>query len=368
MHVFQWDHNFVTGLTEVDKQHRHLMTVTNEFGRLLSRNGVLASDIEKVYDELMAYTQYHFKEEEKLMAATGVDERHTSYHQQEHQAFLHEVTQMHAAVDSINAETGQALLEFLLNWLVYHILGSDMSLARQIKAIQEGVIAADAYQTRADDAGNATGPLLAALNNLFKQVSERNKQLVELNQSLESKVVQRTLALSEANQRLDELASTDVLTGLPNRRHAMQWLTQLWDESTDSGTPLACIMVDADGLKQVNDSYGHAAGDQMLQELARQLVYPIRSDDIACRLGGDEFLIICPNTTQSGAKRIAEHIHAKIAQLTVSVADGIWHGSISVGVATRNAGMKNPEELIKAADKGVYAAKEAGKNCVRMVI
>jgi hemerythrin len=254
MHVFQWDQNFVTGLPEIDKQHRHLIMVTNEFGRLLSLNDVLTSDIENVYNELVAYTQYHFEEEEKLMAATGVDERHSSYHQQEHQAFLNEVTQMHAAIDSINAETGQALLEFLLNWLVYHILGSDMSSARQIKAIQEGVSAAEAYQTRADDAGKATGPLLAALNNLFKQVSERNKQLVELNQTLENKVTHRTQALSEANQRLDELASTDVLTGLPNRRHAMQRLAQLWDESTNRGTSLACMMVDADGFKQINDN------------------------------------------------------------------------------------------------------------------
>jgi len=158
------------------------------------------------------------------------------------------------------------------------------------------------------------------------------------------------------------------LTGLPNRRHAIQRLAQLWDESTKSGTPLACMMVDADGLKLVNDNYGHAAGDRMLQELARQLGYAIRSDDIACRLGGDEFLIICPHTSQSGAKRIADLVHAEISALTVPIAGENWQRSISIGVAARNAGMQTPEELIKAADKGVYAAKEAGKNCVRMVI
>ncbi|HEY5674112.1 MAG TPA: bacteriohemerythrin [Malonomonas sp.] len=368
MYVFQWDQNFVTGLKEIDQQHQHLVTVTNEFGRLLSLNGVLPSDIEKIYAELVSYTQYHFQEEEKLMAASGVDERHINLHQQDHQGFLQEVTQMRAAITTVNAKTGQALLEFLMNWLVYHILGSDMSMARQIRAIRAGTSAAETYHEKAQDVGKATAPLLGALNNLFKQVSERNKQLVELNQTLESKVKQRTQALSEANQRLDELASTDALTGLPNRRHAMQKLAQLWDESTRNCTALACMMVDADGLKKVNDSYGHASGDQMLQELARQLGYAVRSDDIACRLGGDEFLIICPNTNKNGAMRIAELVHAKIAELKVPVADSIWHGSISVGVAVRSADMKSPEDLIKAADKGVYAAKEAGKNCVRMVI
>ncbi len=86
-----------------------------------------------------------------------------------------------------------------------------------------------------------------------------------------------------------------------------------------------------------------------------------------CRLGGDEFFIICPDTNEEGAMNIASIIHAKISQLTVKVADGVWHGSISIGVAVKTDSMKNLEELIKAADLGVYAAKSAGKNCVRIV-
>ncbi len=180
-------------------------------------------------------------------------------------------------------------------------------------------------------------------------------------------LLRKNLDLSEANQKLGELASTDVLTGLSNRRHAMQILERLWAESIKSNAPLACMMIDADGFKEINDSYGHDAGDLVLRELAKELQYAVRTDDIVCRLGGDEFLIICPNTTEEGSIHIANITHTKISELTVEVAGGAWQGSISVGVAVKTDSMRSPGDLIKAADRGVYAAKEAGKNCVRMV-
>ncbi|MEA3363535.1 MAG: diguanylate cyclase [Thermodesulfobacteriota bacterium] len=179
-------------------------------------------------------------------------------------------------------------------------------------------------------------------------------------------LLQKTVALSKANQKLGELALTDVLTGLPNRRYAMQILEQLWAESLENNTSLACLMIDADGFKEINDSYGHDAGDIVLRKLAKELQYSVRTDDIVCRLGGDEFLIICPDTNKKGAMNIANITHANISELTIKVEGGAWQGSISVGVAVKTDSMKTLEELIKAADHGVYAAKEAGKNCVMM--
>ncbi|MEA3544226.1 MAG: diguanylate cyclase [Thermodesulfobacteriota bacterium] len=180
-------------------------------------------------------------------------------------------------------------------------------------------------------------------------------------------LLKKTLALSQANQQLGKLALTDVLTGLSNRRYAMQILEQLWDELLENSKPLACLMIDADGLKKINDSYGHDAGDIMLCALAKELQYAVRTDDIVCRLGGDEFLIICPNTDEEGAINIANMTHAKISELIVNVDGGVWQGSVSIGVAVKTGSMQNFEELITAADRGVYAAKEAGKNCVKMV-
>jgi hemerythrin len=367
MDIFPWDQNLKTGLVEVDQQHQHLVEVTNKFGNLLSHDRVNPADLEQVFAELIAYSQYHFNEEETLMTQAVVDPRHAKHQVHEHQNFLQEISLFHQRMATADAAAGKDLFEFLMNWLVYHILGSDMSLARQIHAIEQGHSAAEAYQLEERAVDQASSLLLNALNKLFSQVSQRNRQLSELNQTLEKKIQERTQSLFEANQKLSELASTDALTGLANRRQAMQLLQRLWAESTRDQIPLACMMIDADGFKQINDNYGHDAGDTVLCELAKHLGYAVRTDDIVCRLGGDEFLIICPKTDEEGALRIAQLTHKQISALRVPVIGGAWQGSISVGVAARTQSMRRPEDLIKVADQGVYAAKNAGKNCVRMV-
>jgi len=271
---------------------------------------------------------------------------------------------MRQGVSPQKLNAAEPLLKFLTYWLAFHILGTDQSMARQVKAIQRGQNPVDAFSAEEVQKEGATEPLLHALNGLFHQVSERNRELLELNQTLEEKVAERTRELLEANQRLEELALTDVLSGLPNRRHAMVRLANDWAESLKNGTPLACMMIDADGFKQINDNYGHDAGDEVLRQLSKNLRYSVRTDDIVCRLGGDEFLIICPRTTLTGALHAAELIRQSIAALRVQAGDGVWTGSISVGVSERTPEMRSPEDLLKAADEGVYTAKRNGRNCV----
>ncbi len=367
MDIFQWDENFETGVDEIDQQHRKLVRITNDFGEILSRDEVGVEAIEKVFAELVSYTQYHFEEEEKLARLAGIDMRHVENHENEHQNFLQEVSLLHHQMTIAKIDVSKDLFEFLANWLVCHILGSDKSLARQLEAIAAGNSADEAYHLEERTVDKATGLLLKSLDKLFQQVANRNQQLRELNQTLEIKIEERTRSLSEANQKLGELASTDVLTGLSNRRHALQLLEKLWAESTKKGCSLACMMIDADGFKAINDNYGHDAGDIVLRELAKHLTYAVRTDDIVCRLGGDEFLIICPQTDEQGVSRIAKLTHARISTLTVPVTGGVWQGSISVGFAAKTEAMQIPEDLIKAADRGVYAAKNAGKNCVKIV-
>ena len=365
MESFIWDKHFVTGLTEVDLQHHHLVDVINRFGELLTQpEGVAFDDIEKVFGELAAYAQYHFAEEESLMDKTGLDPRHCEHHRREHASFLLEVAQMHAAISRENPDTAKPLLKFLIYWLAYHILGSDQSMAKQIAAIRAGQTPNDAYLAEERMKEGAVEPLLLALNGLFRQVSERNRELLQLNQTLETRVAERTEELAIANRQLEEIALTDVLTGLPNRRHAMRRLAQAWDESVKENTPLACMMIDADGFKQVNDNHGHDAGDEVLRQLSRNLRYALRTDDIVCRLGGDEFFVICPHTQLDGAAKLAEKLRLAIAALRVPMGSSEWRGSISIGVAVRKAGMSHFEQLIKTADENVYSAKMNGRNCV----
>jgi hemerythrin len=365
---FHWDRHFETGLATVDQQHRALVDLINRFGNSLTNtDSVSIPEIEALLGELTAYTQYHFQEEENMMLQVGLDRRHVQEHQQFHKIFLEEVTQMSGGIVDRHG-AAEALLKFLTYWLAFHILGTDQSMAKQVVAVQTGQNSATAYLAEKVMKEGATEPLLAALNGLFHQVSLRNRELLDLNRTLEAKVEERTRSLSEANHLLEEIAQTDALTGLPNRRHAMARFGQAWAESARDKSPLACMMIDADGFKQINDRYGHDAGDEVLRQLSKQLRYALRTDDVVCRLGGDEFLVICPGTPLEGAMQAAEGMRQDIEKLNVPVGgDGLWSGSISVGIAARTVDMQSPEDLIKAADMGVYVAKRNGKNRVEFV-
>ena len=367
MKSFQWDENFETGLADVDHQHQQLVDIINEFGYLITENKLELKSLEQLFFKLADYAKYHFKEEEELMKSVGVDQRHTMEHIKIHHGFLHEVMLLYKNISKDNLSYAKNLLDYLTHWLAFHILGQDQNMARQIQAIQSGMDPKTAFDTEEREKDKTTKPLLVALNGLFDQVSARNKELITLNQTLENKVIQRTKELSDANHRLEELSLTDALTGLPNRRYAMKTLTALWHESTTNDTPLICMMIDADHFKQVNDKLGHDAGDKVLRELSTALQHSVRSDDIVCRLGGDEFFVICPNTDLKGGLYTAGLILQAVSELKITLGDGIWESSISIGVAARSTEMKTHEDLIRTADLGLYAAKHNGRNCIETI-
>lgn len=368
MESLHWDKNFETGLEEVDGQHEKLVALINLLNEKLSaKSGTAYADIEDVFAQLVAYTQYHFGAEEKMMEEVGLDARFVTQHIEAHLDFLNEVLRMHQGISPQDQRGALGMMSYLVHWLAFHILGMDKSMARQMAAIQAGQNVADIFLDEARINEKVIEPLLNALSDVFMKVSEQNRELLELNQSLELKVEARTRSLFQANKRLEEMALTDVLTGLPNRRHAMERLGREWEACTRIGAPLACMMIDADGFKQINDSYGHDAGDEVLRQLARQLRYAVRTDDVVCRLGGDEFLILCPNTPLPGAMHIAELLRKSIDALRVPAGTGEWKGSVSVGVAVRAPDMHSLEDLIKAADESVYAAKRNGRNRVACI-
>lgn len=365
MDAFQWDDCFITGLETVDDQHHALVDIMNRLGELLMQpEGASKEDVDRVFGELADYAQFHFAEEEAMMHASGLDSRHVKHHCDAHASFLEDVIHMHAAMEYVNRESASHLLTFMTNWLIYHILGTDQIMARLLTAIKDGRSQRDAYLAEQKSQDPATATLLRSMTALFNQVSERNRALSDLNKSLEARIESRTSELVSMNHQLENMAMTDVLTELPNRRHAMRCLEQYWEMSTKTGVPLACMMIDADGFKVINDRYGHQAGDAVLRALARCLRQSVRNDDIVCRLGGDEFLILCSYTTLAGAMTTAEKLRREVAELLVPVGTDVWRGSISVGVAERTQSMEMADDLLKLADKAVYVAKQKGRNCV----
>lgn len=364
MNSFIWSEVYVTGLPEVDQQHRHLVDVINRFGEALTRGTVTTEvEIAELFSELTTYAEHHFRDEEALMGLAGVDPRYVEHHHREHQGFLEEVLRMRA--DKATKDPSSFLLQFLTHWLAYHILGSDQVMARQVAAIATGESAESAWRIGATQRDPATATLLAALDALFLQVSERNRELFHLNQHLELRVAERTHALLEANQRLEDMAMTDALTGLPNRRKALRCFDEEWRALSVRG--LSCMMIDADGFKTVNDTFGHDAGDDVLRELSRCLRGAVRTDDYVCRLGGDEFLIICPHTSLAGALQLAETVRQKVAAMVVPTGTGQWKGSVSVGVAARAPDTDGVDGMMRLADEGLYLAKRGGRNAVATV-
>ncbi len=126
-----------------------------------------------------------------------------------------------------------ALLTYLTNWLAYHILGTDQTMALLVAATEQGKSQHEAYLAAQRGRDPATAILLQSMTTLFNQVTEVNRDLLELNQTLEARINSRTSELVNLNQQLETMAMTDVLTGLPNRRHALQCFGQLWQQSSE---------------------------------------------------------------------------------------------------------------------------------------
>lgn len=356
--LFDWKDTFLTGIGLVDDQHRHLVELIND---LASRAfDPEASDPEapgQARDALLDYTRIHFADEEALMHGAGLDPRHIEAHRAQHRSFIDEIR----AIDpSQTADTLQPTLRYLMGWLAHHILGIDQAMARQIQARREGLDAAAALEAERAKQRRDSDPLLDALNVMLHVISEKNRELRTANIELEQRVAGRTAELEKANAQLELLAVHDELTGLPNRRFALSALQVLWDESRSEGAPLAVLMIDADRFKAVNDTYGHAEGDAVLRTIATVLRHSVRTNDVVCRLAGDEFLILCPRTDAAGARRVAEKVLQTLASHHTVHGTPTWDGGLSLGVAELEAGMAQPEDLIEAADRALYDAKHRG--------
>jgi len=171
-------------------------------------------------------------------------------------------------------------------------------------------------------------------------------------------------ALARALEDVREQAMTDPLTGLYNRRYLQDVLPREIARAERIGIPLAVIMADLDRFKRINDTAGHEAGDHVLAQVAAQLKRCIRSSDIACRYGGEEFVLILTDATPTSALRKAEEIRAVMRQLVLTHGDQPLSVSVSVGLALYPHHATEPDALIRAADEAMYEAKAAGGDLV----
>ncbi|MES5046641.1 PleD family two-component system response regulator [Rhizobium nepotum] len=167
-------------------------------------------------------------------------------------------------------------------------------------------------------------------------------------------------------QHTMELAIVDGLTGLNNRRYLDSHLKILFDRAAVRGRPISICMTDIDRFKLVNDTYGHDVGDEVLREFAARIRSTVRGADLACRYGGEEFVVVMPDTSIEVAAGVAERLRAIIEDrpFYVRSIDRELSITASLGIATSNGAFGAPDELLKQADKALYEAKHTGRNRV----
>lgn len=197
---------------------------------------------------------------------------------------------------------------------------------------------------------------------LHENIEHHNKELSELNTTLEEKIAERTEELKIAHDYMEKLAMTDALTGIHNRYAFLNFLAAEKSESDRHGIAFSLIMFDLDDFKKINDTYGHDKGDQVLIEVVKRVEVCLRKGDLFGRIGGEEFMVLLRHTSLDTALEIAQRIREKVALEAFELPERV---SISAGVVQYTAD-ESVESLMKRSDIALYKAKESGKNRVEL--
>ena len=182
--------------------------------------------------------------------------------------------------------------------------------------------------------------------------------------SLGMALAQAGVVLYQLQRELSQAATHDALTGLPNRRAADEFMAQAALRAQRLGTPMTVLMIDIDFFKKVNDRHGHAGGDHVLQTLARLLKLRARATDLVARWGGEEFLVLLPDTPTAGAQEMAEQLRLAVEQASFVWLQASVPITVSIGVATWSGGTFQASALVASADGALYQAKNSGRNRV----
>ena len=183
------------------------------------------------------------------------------------------------------------------------------------------------------------------------------------------RIGQLTAELDAANCRLAELAHTDPLTGLANRRRFDELFSAEYDRARRYRRPLAVLSIDIDLFKQVNDTWGHAVGDEVLRAVASALLGALRQTDQIARTGGEVFVVLAPVSTVAGALALGERLRRRIEAVAMATSAGEISKTVSIGAATWDgAGTIDPSRLLQLSDEALYQAKDKGRNRVVLAV
>ncbi|MEO8344404.1 MAG: EAL domain-containing protein [Betaproteobacteria bacterium] len=237
-------------------------------------------------------------------------------------------------------------------------------LMRAARAVGAGRLDVHVPASSSDELGLLTH----TFNHMTQRLGESQSEVANYQRTLEDKVTQRTKELEVATAHAYKLAQHDILTGLPNRSLLNQRLKQILALALRDGTHVACLFLDFDHFKRINDTLGHDAGDQLLQSIAQRLIGAVRESDTVARLGGDEFVIVLPGLEPEPAAYEVMAVLTRVRESFLApfrLSDQMPTLTCSIGVAMYPVDASDGGNLIKQADTAMYAAKEAGRNAYR---
>ena len=237
---------------------------------------------------------------------------------------------------------------------------SGFEVCKEIRKIKESTQLPVILLTAKGEKDDIIEGINAGANDYITKPFESEILIAKINALVKLKELQDEL--EKKNKLLENLAITDGLTGVYNYRFFYQKLKEEFERAKRYETPLACIMMDLDFFKNINDKYGHMVGDTVLIELATKITENIRKNDVFARYGGEEFVLLLPHTSENGAYNEAERIRKAVENFHFShVEDG--EVKISLGISNYPADYINtPDDLLKCADTALYKAKKSGRN------
>lgn len=266
------------------------------------------------------------------------------------------------------------------SWLLIYQQGSwdvlvrdadDRRSSDQLESIAQRALAGGAARTSDSDSVRIDGmvcfpmmvgahPVGVILVSDGPDLSQQDWRALEAAAALAAISVRNVQTLVE----MRETSLRDGLTGCFNRAHALETLKGELRRAQRAGSPLSMVMFDVDEFKRVNDTHGHLAGDQLLAEVGKRLGNVLRTSDVKCRYGGDEFLIILPETPPAGARQVAESIRLEMSRIVLRAGDGEIRVTVSVGVSTADRDERNAPSFVGQADRALYRAKHEGRDRV----
>ena len=239
-----------------------------------------------------------------------------------------------------------------------------LRLCSQIRSLERTRSVPILAVAEADNNARLVRGLEIGVNDYLIRPIDKNEMLARVRTQIKKK--RYTERLRDNVQMSIEMAITDALTGLFNRRYMEMHLASLVEQAAARGKPIAVMILDIDYFKSVNDTHGHDAGDDVLREFSIRIRKAIRNIDLACRYGGEEFVIVMPETDMAVASVVAERIRRRIATEAFAIQQGSksLEVTISIGIASIGAPGDNAAAILKRADTALYRAKRDGRNRV----